>query len=371
MKKVIIISALILGTFNTIAQITTIEVKFTLPAILSESSGAIFFNNKLVSHNDSGNENRLYELDTISGLVTRTITINNATNVDWEDLTQDDTSIYIGDIGNNSGNRTNLKIYKINKNDYLNSINVTAEIINFNYSDQIDFTPNPNNTEWDAEALISFDASKLILLTKNWISGTTKAYSIPKNSGTYTVEPLTTTLISGGLITGATYNESTGKIYSVGYNSTLQPFVWISEDFTDNNIFSGANTQTLLTSLGFEQIEAITHIGTNRYFMTSESFNYSMISKEGKLMSFSTNDIVLSTEEQAINVVSLYPNPVKDILIIEELEFASVQIYDTKSILVHSGNNRKVNISKLNKGVYLVKINLNDYTYHIKKIIKN
>ncbi len=371
MKKIIILSTLILGNFNAIAQITDIKEKFTLPTILSESSGVIFFNDKLITHNDSGNENRLYELDTISGTVSRTVTISNATNVDWEDMTQDDASIYIGDIGNNNGNRTNLKIYKINKNDYLNSIHVTAEVINFSYSDQTSFTANPNSTEWDAEALISFDANNLILFTKNWIDGITKAYAIPKNSGTYSVSSLSTTLTSGGLITGATYNPSTEKIYLIGYNSTLQPFVWRSENFTGNDVFSGSNTKTSLTSLGLKQAEGITHIGANRYLITSESINTSLFSDDGKLMSFSTNDNVLSTEKQKNNAVSIYPNPVKDILFMEFLEFTSVEIYDSKSSLVYRGFDKKINISRLNKGIYLVKINLKDHTYNIKKIIKN
>jgi len=371
MKKIIIITAFILGTFNVIAQIENVEEKFDLPIILSESSGAIFFNDKLIIHNDSGNENKLYELDTISGLVTRTVTVTNATNVDWEDIAQDDTSIYIGDIGNNSGDRTDLKIYTLNKSDYLSSTNVTAEIINFSYSDQVDFAPNPNNTEWDAEALISFDANNLILFTKNWINGTTKAYSIQKNSGTFTVDSLTTTLTSGGLITGATYNPSTEKVYSIGYNSVLQPFVWVSENYTNNDVFSGTNTQTLLTSLGFEQAEAITYIEANRYFITSESFNIGPLSDNGKLVSFTTNDNVLSIMEQATSVVSLYPNPVKDVLFIDGLEFTSIEIYDTKSVLVYRGYNEKINVSELNKGLYLVKVNLKDHTYNIKKIIKD
>lgn len=133
MKRIIIITSFILSTFNAIAQITDIEEKFDLPIILNESSGAIFFNDKLIIHNDSGNENKLYELDTNSRVITRTVTVTNATNVDWEDITQDNTSIYIGDIGNNNGDRNDLKIYKINKSDYLISNNVTAEIINLSY----------------------------------------------------------------------------------------------------------------------------------------------------------------------------------------------------------------------------------------------
>lgn len=370
MKKIITITIFILSIFNSIAQITNIQEKFSLPTILSESSGAIFFNEKLIIHNDSGNDNKLYELDTISGEVSRTVTIANATNVDWEDIAQDDVAIYIGDIGNNSGNRTDLKIYKIVKSDYLSSNNVIAEIINFNYSDQIDLSPNPNNTEWDAEALISFDSNNLVLFTKNWINGITKAYAIPKNSGTYTVEAYSTTLNSGGFITGATYNPLTEKVYLIGYNSILEPFVWVSENFTNNDIFSGNNTQTLLTSLGFEQIEAITYVGANRYFLTSESFNIPPFSDDAKLISFTTNNTVLSLEELAENAVSLYPNPVKDVLILDGLEFTSVEIYDTKSSLVYKGDNQNINLSELNKGFYLVKINLRDQSYIIKKIIK-
>ena len=168
MKVIIYVFIFVSGIITSAAQIVNPVEKFALPVNLSESSGAIFFNNRLVTHNDSGGENKLYELDTNSGLVTREITITNASNIDWEDITQDDSSIYNGDIGNNvSGNRTDLKIYKINKSDYLSSETVNAQTIAFSYSDQTDFTPKTaNSTESDAEALVSFDATNLILFCK-------------------------------------------------------------------------------------------------------------------------------------------------------------------------------------------------------------
>ena len=61
-----------------------------LPEDVPESSGLIFYNNRLITHNDSGNLPRLYEMDTLSSQVIRTIRIDNATNIDWEDITQDD-----------------------------------------------------------------------------------------------------------------------------------------------------------------------------------------------------------------------------------------------------------------------------------------
>ena len=370
MKKIIIITTFLIGTFNAIAQITNVEVKFDLPITINESSGAIFFNNRLITHNDSGNENKLYELDTISGLVTRTVTIVNATNVDWEDMTHDQSYLYIGDIGNNNGTRTDLKIYKINKSDYLNSDDVSAEIINFSYSDQTDFSSNPNSTEWDAEALLSFDTNYLLLFTKNWISGTTKVYPIPKSSGTYAVNSLTTTLPNAGLITGATYNPITNKVYIIGYTLILQAFVWICENFTDYDVFSGTNTQISLTSLGMEQAEGITYVNANRYFITSESFSISSFSDSGKLMSFTTNDNVLTIEDITTRIVNFYPNPVKDVFFIDGFEHDLIEIYDTKYALVYRGYGRQVDMSAFHNGLYLVKINFVDGTSTVKKIIK-
>ncbi len=373
MRIIILISVFVLGTFNSISQISTPVEKFALPNTLNESSGAIFFNNKLITHNDSGGENKLYELDTISGLVTREIIISNATNVDWEDITQDDTNIYIGDIGNNvSGNRTDLKIYKISKSDYLSSETINAQTIAFNYSDQTDFTPKTaNTTEWDAEALVSFNATNLIVFTKNWVNGITKAYLVPKASGSYSLTPLATTLNSGGLITGGTYNSLTDKLYLVGYTSTLQPFVWVSENFTGTDIFSGTNTKTsIASSFSFEQAEAITYVNENRYFITSESFS-NFISNYAKLIAFSTNDVALSVNDisSKYNIV-LYPNPVNDFLYIKSEEINSVQVYDMKLAQLYNGKGTCIDMSGYSKGVYMIKINFNNDFSLIKKVIK-
>lgn len=375
MKIIVSILFFVLDVFGTYGQISNVTEEFLLPSSLTESSGVIFFNNKLITHNDSGGENKLYELDINTEQVTRIVTITNATNIDWEDITQDATSIYIGDIGNNNGNRTNLKIYKVNKADYLNSTNVAAEIINYSYSDQIDFTSNTNNTIWDAEALVSFDANNLLLFTKNWLDGITKSYIIPKTLGTHFVNPQPTILNSGGLITGGTYNTVTGKLYLIGYDNVLQPFVWASEGFNITDIFSGTNTQTQLSSLGQEQAEAITFIDSNSYLVTSESFSISVgsfsVSDDGKLISFSTNDNTLSNAPiKDINDIILYPNPVNHILKVKGLEIASIEIFDTKLTQLYLGNNNTIDISAFSHGLYIVKIRLNSNRILIKKIIK-
>jgi len=374
MKIIASIILFIVGMLTVPAQIDKAYEAFALPYELSESSGLIFFNDKLITHNDSGGNNQLYELNTTSQQVDRIVTISNITNADWEDITQDDTSIYIGDIGNNSGIRKDLKIYKISKADYLNSDTVTAETIAFEYAEQKDFSSTTNNTEWDAEALISFDTNNLILFSKNWVNGNSKAYLIPKTPGNYKLTALATTLNSGGLITGATYNSAAEKIILVGYTKFLQPFVWESKNFSGNDIFSGTNTQTFITSIfGFEQIEAITHTDANNYFITSESFTtsfYSLsISDYAKLIYFS-EEKNLSLNDTNINTTYVYPNPVVDDLWVKNKDFKTVEIYDTKLALLFTGNSTPIDMQKFKPGIYFVKIYFNSGGSVTKRIIK-
>ncbi|WP_299114445.1 hypothetical protein [uncultured Winogradskyella sp.] len=79
---------------------------------------------------DSGNNSNLYALNT-KGKIVKDITITNASNIDWEDLTSDeDGNIYIGDFGNNNEKRKIFRILKI-KHQNLNHGSTKAEIIEF------------------------------------------------------------------------------------------------------------------------------------------------------------------------------------------------------------------------------------------------
>lgn len=356
------------------AQVFSVTEQFALPNELSESSGAIFYNNKLITHNDSGNNNVLYELDLETELVTRVITIIGATNVDWEDMAQDDSSIYIGDFGNNSGDRTDLKVYKISKSDYQSSNVVTAEIISFTYANQIDFTSNPQNTTWDAEALVSWDASSLVLLSKNWVSGTTSAYVLPKTPGIYVISPLETELNANGLITGATYDDNTNQLLLVGYsNPTLQPFVWFCESIEDVDILSGTNTFISLSeSLSFEQIESVAYKTNTVYYITSESFAFGNLSDNAKVIELIIEDSVLSLQggsDQYQNMV--YPNPVQHTLEIKDDHVNTVEIFDEKGTFLYRGRGSRIDMSPYAHGVYTVKLILNNGSLLIKKIIHN
>ncbi|MCW5515522.1 T9SS C-terminal target domain-containing protein [Muriicola sp. Z0-33] len=265
-----------------------------LPGAISETSGLIFFNDKLITHNDSGNSAFLYELDTVNFNISRTVTVVNADNADWEDLTQDEDYIYIGDFGNNLGGREDLAIYRIAKSDYIASDTVMADRIDFSYEDQIDFDGN-ELSDWDAEAFIALE-NEFIIFTKQWQSNGTNAYSLPKTPGTYQAVNVGG-YISDGLITGATYNVLSGVLFLVGYSQQLQPFLIRQDELTDEFSFS-STAEKIPLSVGFAQIESIAYSDENTYYLTSERFTNDNppITLDAGIFSFNTNDDVIGEE---------------------------------------------------------------------------
>ena len=90
MFKKSILPFLFLICFASInSQIANFKEKFTLPNNVNETSGLLFFDGKIITHNDSGGEPNLYEIDSLTGNLLRTIAINNASNVYWEAITEE------------------------------------------------------------------------------------------------------------------------------------------------------------------------------------------------------------------------------------------------------------------------------------------
>ncbi|MEO1009847.1 MAG: hypothetical protein AAFX53_00985 [Bacteroidota bacterium] len=286
--KVLYIALLFLSHF--LFSQDDVTVKGNLPIEVSESSGLIFYNNRLITHGDSGNAAKLYELDTTSLQIVREVNIENARNVDWEDMTQDGQYIYVGDFGNNFGTRQDLVIYRISKESYDSSNMVNAEPIYFSYPEQEDFT-NTGNSDWDAEALVVF-GDQLLVFTKQWVSQGTSAYAVPKSPGTYEAVKLGSYDI-GGLLTGATQNLENGTIYATAYSETLFPFLIKLDGFSAASPFDGT-IQRVNLDIGLAQIEGITYVDTRTYVFSSEkvSLSFPPIQLPSQLFSFSETEVV-------------------------------------------------------------------------------
>lgn len=272
-----------MGAINIIFSQYNVKLAGNLPEQLTESSGLIFYNNKVVMHNDSGHTSQLFELDPVTMKIVRTVTIANAENVDWEDMTQDAQFIYIGDFGNHRGIRKDLCVYKVSKAAFDASTTVEADKIYFSYPDQ----PNTRTakSDFDAEALISSE-DYLMVFTKQWNSQGTAAYKIPKDAGSHIATKMGK-YHSNGMITGATYNQKEKKVVLLGYNLLMLPFIIEVSDWSDENFFSGTVKRTNL-EIGFIQAEGITVLDAKNYFISSESFP--MMGTKASLFSLSIDN---------------------------------------------------------------------------------
>jgi hypothetical protein len=245
-----------------------LQTRGQLPDKVFETSGLIFFNESLITHNDSGNEPILYELDTLNLSVKRRVRISNIDNIDWEAITQDEEFIYIGDFGNNLGMREDLAIHRISKEDFISFDAVEATTIYFSYEDQVDFTNN-GNSDWDAEAFFILN-NQFVILTKQWKSFGSVAYTLPITPGV-NVASRVGAIADVGLVTDATYDVATNRLVLIGYSTILSPFIGIVENLNVEALFDGYTQQSL--GLNFVQAEGITQINSTNYFFTSEYYS--------------------------------------------------------------------------------------------------
>ncbi len=270
-----------------VTNITLTDKTALSTPLLDESSGVIFTNGSVWTHNDGGNSNSIYRIDSISNMVLQTVVISNATNIDWEDITADNNYIYIADCGNNNGNRNNLRIYRVAKSTLTSSTTtVTADIINYTYSDQTVFTSLPNNNNYDCESIIFFNDS-LHLFSKDWVDKQTRHYVLPAIPGTYIAE-LKETLNTGFLVTGAGIQQN-GIIALIGYDNTgVAPlFLYMLYDYKNGLFFNGNKRKFNAGNvLSYGQAEGIDFRNGAYGYVTNERFQQSIFNVAPRLRSF-------------------------------------------------------------------------------------
>ncbi len=206
-----------------------------LPAVLQENSGLTEHGGLIWFINDGGNQPALYGYNMEQDTVLRTVVVKDVVNTDWEDVVQNENYIFIGDFGNNAGDRTDLRIQIISKSEFLtdtDTVTVTGTIA-FTYSDQTSFTPMVENTPYDCEAFIATEDS-LYLFTKNWQINETHIYSLSLIPGTQ-VARLRAKWDVPGLVTAAAWTPGGEKMYLLGY-TPLIPFVRVYSGFSTNNL---------------------------------------------------------------------------------------------------------------------------------------
>jgi hypothetical protein len=280
MKKVIILFAicLLFVTCKTHIQEnennhyiqTTVQIFIpVLPGELRENSGIILYNNLLWTFNDSGGNNVLYGLN-FNGKIELKLTIENAINIDWEDITQDEQFIYIGDFGNNNGVRQDLAVYRIDKKEITTDFvqSVQAEKVQFVFSNQQNFDFSPLNTAFDCEAIAHL-GNELYVFTKNWKNENTVVYKLPKVEGKYVIEPIDSFQVDM-LVTGADFSPDFSYLALIGYHN-FKPLIWIFNEVNNQQIFGIHQHEIKMDSLDRVQTEGICFLNNNTLLISCES----------------------------------------------------------------------------------------------------
>ncbi len=224
-----------------------LEMLADLPKVLDEVSGTetIQGSDFIWMLNDSGNQPKLFAVSE-EGKILKEIYVKTK-NHDWEDLTADQNgNVYIGDFGNNTNKRKNLRILKVDKK-YLDKKNAEVEKIEFEYEDQNKFPPKKKKLFFDAESFFYFK-NHLYIFTKSRTKkkyGKTSLYKIPAKKGEHTAK-LIGEFDNGNKtdswITSADISEDGKKVVLLSQKNIL-----IFTDFKGDNFLSGKVKEIELT----------------------------------------------------------------------------------------------------------------------------
>lgn len=245
-------------------------LKSELPEEVKETSGLFFHNGRLWTHNDSGGKPILYALDTTTFEVVQRITLDKVKNKDWEDVCTDGENVFVGDFGNNKGNRKDLRIYMFSLADIpqRGDAVLAVDSITFRFADQTDFSKRKVH-DFDCESFFASDKC-LYLLSKGWETGTTRLYRLPKTPGDYVAE-VVNGFDSQGLLTGADYDRENHVLVLVGYVKTIwKPFMYLIFDF-DENGERLSNCRFEMPHLAGAQTEGVCFFDNGRCYLTAET----------------------------------------------------------------------------------------------------
>jgi len=182
---------------DELIEVSIVDI-YDLPIEVNECSGLAFDGENIHTVNDSGDGPIIYTIDPLNGQLLDQHLISGAVNIDWEAIEYDGSGFWIGDIGNNSGNRTDTKLYKLNDNfEILDTVDVffpnksvvgpgephnyDIEAFNFCQDRIFFFSKNRANTKTDIQLFDVMTSESLILKKSIDVPGfITDATKIPE-----------------------------------------------------------------------------------------------------------------------------------------------------------------------------------------------
>ncbi|WP_068599028.1 hypothetical protein [Vaginella massiliensis] len=250
--------------------------------------------------NDSHNANEIYLFDGLTGEVTNTVILDGVPNTDWEEITQDEDFIYVGDFGNNLGNRKDLTIYTLDKNliDYSKATQtVTVDKIEFYYPEQDTFKIKNRKNDYDLEAFFAYNG-KLHLFSKEWASLKTTHYTLDPKIKEKQAAKKINTFHTQFLVTAAHISEhpATKGVYLLGYTKEGIAFInWYDLEEGNEDFLSAKNIKVIpfgfASDLG--QLEGISvNPQRNEVCASGEELNFRGMYAKQQLHCFPANLLI-------------------------------------------------------------------------------
>jgi hypothetical protein len=246
----------------------TMQVVGDLPGAVNETSGLAWVNNDLITHNDKGNSNHLFIIDTANAASISQVTLSGAPNTDWEDLATDQDYLYVHDAGNNNGNRRDLRIWRVAKSQWTTTGSVPAAgAIAFHYPEQTQFESNKSHN-FDSEALFAYGDS-LYLFTKNRGNQRADLYVLPKTPGNWPAYRKGD-FNPESLITGATISPDGQALVLIGIQNKQHCYLYVFTNYQAPDFLNGKMERYYIGPFSeVGQTEALDFVGPH-LFISSE-----------------------------------------------------------------------------------------------------
>jgi len=244
---------------------------------IAESSGLVksrLFPDVLWTHNDSGDIARIFATDMEGNILIPEwykdeyigLTIPDAVNIDWEDITTDDQGhLYIAACGNNGNARRDLAIYQIREPNPRAQISTRSfKTFHFAWPDQKAFPPKARN--FDCEAIF-YAHDKIYALSKHRSDTFTKLYRFDSlDTDKVNIPTLLDRFDIGGQVTAADTTEDGRKLAVLTYNAL---WVFTTLEYNSDDYFNGM-TYWLPLGANSKQCEAVTFIDDDTLIVTNE-----------------------------------------------------------------------------------------------------
>ncbi len=320
----------------------------------NETSGLVFSNDTIFSINDSGNQPKVQALSASNGQLLAEWSLTNAVNIDWEAVALSPQQMFVGDIGNNMGNRSIYELYRLDRNQLsLKNTTINVQKLVFKFADQPAGTFPANAHNYDAEAMFFWQDS-LHILSKNWQNLWTRHYVLPTNWQDTLVAVPRDSFYVNGLVTDAVFDGSSNQVLMLGYkkeSTGLYSSFMYRLLGVDQGLFAGNFLRIELGStLTLAQTEGICVSGPQTGFISGEQI-VSVITIAPKLHAFDLTDLVQIADKEPLDI---YFNGA--ILYIPQRFLPTFQLIDTSGRVAinWTQNKNHQDLSKLLPGTYFL-----------------